>query len=457
MWQQGVRPVGGAVALQAIDTAADRLVGWKSIGAFLGCDARTAKRWERSRAMPVHRVPGDGVPTVWADRTELRLWLRGAPAEPVAAQPVAAAPPSTPQWRQRAPAVLVGTGIAAGTAGLLLGNRSIPAAVHEAAVRAGPYDDDAAAQARYLNARFELGTRSAAGIAAAERDFQALTIRFPDRAAGYSGLADAHVLSREFGAVPDAVAFPRAAQAARTALALDPGLADAWLNRAFVAFWWQRDLSAGLAAFHEALKRAPDSAKAHHWLATALIATGDIATARTEIARARELDPNNHAIVADAAFVEISAGNYATALPALEALAQLDPDFAAAHRYLALGYLMTARDADYLREAATTARLIGRRNQLARVELAASRWRSGGRRAMLDQLIINAVAAEARGDGCINDIIGLHALAGDRIGALRWLANAKARHPNDSVFLPNDPMMIAWRHDPAVLHAASAS
>ncbi len=447
----------------------DRLVGWKAIGAFLGCDARTAKRWEAMRSMPVHRVPGSGVPTVWADRAELRAWLGHAsvelpakstaetPAAPLAAlSPVPRGPPAVlPQrWRQRALAALLVTSVVAGGAGVMLGNRAGPATA-QAAAAVGPYDDDAAARTRYLNARFELGTRSAQGIAAATRDFQALTLRYPDRAAGYSGLADAYVLSWEFGSVPNVVAFPRAAQAARTALALDPGMADAWLNHAYVLFWWQRDIPRGLAAFREAARRAPDSVKAHHWYATAAIATGDIATARREIGRARELAPDNHAVVADAAFIELSAGNSAAAIPALEALAALDPGFVAAHRYLALADLVTGRDAQSLHEAATTARLMGRTEQAAGVARAAARWRMGGRAAMLDQLIVEAVAAEARGQGSLNDVIALCALAGDRACARHWRAEAEARPVNDLAWLPYDPMMVGWRHDPAAVAAAT--
>ena len=449
-------------------TGGDRLVGWKAIGTFLGCDARTAKRWEATRAMPVHRVPGSGVPTVWAGRVELRAWLKGEPAESPAdssfsssdARAVSAPAPVAPSsgrasWRQRALAALLVTGVVAGGTGALLGNRAGPSTA-QAAAATGPYDDDAAAQTRYLNARFELGTRSAQGIAAATRDFQALTLRYPDRAAGYSGLADAYVLSWEFGSVPNAVAFPRAAQAARTALALDPGLADAWLNHAYVLFWWQRDIPRGLAAFRVASRRAPESVKAHHWYATAAVATGDIATARREIGRARELAPDNHAVVADAAFIELSAGNSATAIPALEALAALDPDFVAAHRYLALADLITGRDAQSLREAATTARLMGRTEQAAGVARAAARWRTGGRAAMLDQLIIEAVAAETRGQGSLNDVIGLCVLAGDRAYAQHWRAVAAARPVNDLAWLPYDPMMVAWRRDPGVVAGASA-
>ena len=35
-----------------------RLRSWKEIASYFGADERTVKRWEVSRGLPVHRVPG---------------------------------------------------------------------------------------------------------------------------------------------------------------------------------------------------------------------------------------------------------------------------------------------------------------------------------------------------------------------------------------------------------------
>jgi tetratricopeptide (TPR) repeat protein len=57
----------------------ERLVSWKVIATELGCDERTAKRWERERGLPVHRVPGSKRSVVFAFRSELDNWLKTAP------------------------------------------------------------------------------------------------------------------------------------------------------------------------------------------------------------------------------------------------------------------------------------------------------------------------------------------------------------------------------------------
>src|ERR1700683_3289518 len=54
-----------------------RLDAWKEIGAFFGRDERTVKRWEITRGLPVHRVPGAGRANVYANTDELAEWLKG--------------------------------------------------------------------------------------------------------------------------------------------------------------------------------------------------------------------------------------------------------------------------------------------------------------------------------------------------------------------------------------------
>lgn len=62
-----------------------RLRGWKDISRWFGVNERTVRRWEASRGLPVHHVPGQGRATVFAFEPELRAWLvqgRAGPAEP---------------------------------------------------------------------------------------------------------------------------------------------------------------------------------------------------------------------------------------------------------------------------------------------------------------------------------------------------------------------------------------
>ncbi|HEV2378955.1 MAG TPA: hypothetical protein VG206_04070 [Terriglobia bacterium] len=53
-----------------------RLDSWKEIADYLRRDVTTVIRWERSRRLPVHRVPGLGRPAIFAYKEEIDAWVR---------------------------------------------------------------------------------------------------------------------------------------------------------------------------------------------------------------------------------------------------------------------------------------------------------------------------------------------------------------------------------------------
>ena len=66
---------GGSDGRQPV-AAQTRLRGWKEIGRRFGVDERTVKRWEATRGLPIHRVPGEARAPVFAYEGELADWLQ---------------------------------------------------------------------------------------------------------------------------------------------------------------------------------------------------------------------------------------------------------------------------------------------------------------------------------------------------------------------------------------------
>src|SRR5580704_2542464 len=94
-----------------------RLGSWKEIAAFFGSDESTVRRWEKDRALPVHRVPGGAGAKVFAYTDELAGWLKRStdglvepkpepvqPAAGVGPYPGAATTPGSARWKWRLPA-----------------------------------------------------------------------------------------------------------------------------------------------------------------------------------------------------------------------------------------------------------------------------------------------------------------------------------------------------------------
>lgn len=82
-----------------------RLRGWKEIGRWFGVDERTVKRWEASRGLPVHRVPGEARAPVFAYEAELAQWLQSREGAGAAA---AAPEAGMPEGRRRGAMALIG-------------------------------------------------------------------------------------------------------------------------------------------------------------------------------------------------------------------------------------------------------------------------------------------------------------------------------------------------------------
>ena len=456
-------------ALGRLSVHPQRLVGWKSIGQFLSCTERTARRWEVYRALPVYRVPGGTRSSVWAHADELAAWLRALPTEtraempglPAAAAAIAGGEPATElpietagvapggtgatsrrRWLQTVASVVIVSLAAAGVVSMTHGRRP--------EVPRTDVGRNREAHETMLRARFELATRTPDGLAAAQRDFRRVVELYPRTAAAWSGLADTYLLIRQFGNVPDDAAYPEAAKAARAAINLDPHLADAWLDQAFIAFWWEGDWPRAFRAFETALRLDPTAANAFHWYATALVSHGDFAKSLQMIGRARELDPGNRAIVADEGWLQFIAGYRTQGLATLERMVKIDPSFLSWHAYLARAYLVLSRDADFLREARLAAELRGQADALASLDVAERQYLAGGRAALLDQLTASATQAWEHGAGSPVVIARYRALAGDDEGVAHWLAIAEAQHDHHLPGLRSDPELADYRNRPQV-------
>jgi Tfp pilus assembly protein PilF len=290
-----------------------RLDTWKEIGAFFGRDERTVKRWEVTRGLPVHRVPGGGRANVYANTDELIEWLKGknvtddpasvtvAPANSEAQTiPEAGsvekndtprdaatggrrigdrresvhASSAAAQWQKTLYAVVVLAILA--VAGILIVTRrnSSARAARMATSASVPHVIDPDAKQFYLKGIYYFNKRTPETLNQAVDLFTQAVVRDPQYADAYVGLADCYNLLREYSVMPAAEAYPRAQAAAKRAIALDDSLSGAHSSLAFVDFYWTWDVPGAQREFERAIELDPKSELAHHWYATFLLALG---------------------------------------------------------------------------------------------------------------------------------------------------------------------------------------
>ena len=144
----------------------------------------------------------------------------------------------------------------------------------------------------YLLARALVRERGRAGLARA-RTLMARAVRAdPDYAPAWATLSYATGLSSETlgGSLPVDQAVSEALAAARRAVAIDPGSAEANLALG-AALSYSGDQRGSVAALRRAIALDPDSATVRHVLALTCLALPDPRCAETEARRAIDLDP----------------------------------------------------------------------------------------------------------------------------------------------------------------------
>jgi TolB-like protein/Tfp pilus assembly protein PilF len=154
-------------------------------------------------------------------------------------------------------------------------------------------------------------------------------------ALAWSGLADAWVNMGFYGYAPRDAALVRGAEAAETAVALDPELAEARASLGQVRLEQLRMLEAE-QQLRRAVELNPGYGEAWYWYGLVLWAMGRYEQAEENVARAMRLDPVNPALRVTASRFHVARGDPETARTILREAVELEPDFAYGHMSLAL-------------------------------------------------------------------------------------------------------------------------
>jgi tetratricopeptide (TPR) repeat protein len=379
----------------------ERLNSWKEIAAHLKCGERTAKRWEKTRSLPVRRLPG-GPGLVFALTSEIDIWqlsLAGVemdaaaeteadpaspfPFVPTSHLPVPAVSTSNSFWVRTAVALLVAIVLSGSVVGWLYyrHNRAGGNPARAASSEESRESSNREAQELYLRGHYLLSQRTASSLTQAIDLFTQATVRDPHFAAAYAGLADSYLLIREYGHMPDAEAYPRALAASQRAISLDPSSADAHCSYAFILNYWFWDFPAAEKEFQRAIALDPNDPQTHHWYATSLFSAGRFDDALKEIDIARRLDPDSIAVLATRGLL-LASVNVGAGRAFLEQMEKANPRFPAIPNYLSGIYERLNDWPQYIEEMEKLAKLNGDAPTLALMKSANKDLKANGLVAM---------------------------------------------------------------------------
>ncbi|HKC89057.1 MAG TPA: protein kinase [Blastocatellia bacterium] len=307
------------------------------------------------------------------------------------------------------------------------------------------YTENAAAYQAYLKGRYHWNQRTAKGIRKAIESFQEAIKLDDDYALAYAGLADCYCLASIYGAAPPRAVMPRAKVAARTALDLDDGLAEAHTSLAAALVWFDWDWEASEREFKRAIELNPHYAVAHHWYGSVLLsAQGRFDEALASERRALELEPLSLVINSNLGFICYQAGRFDEAKGHLLRTLEMDDNFVYARFHLGLCHAH-----------------LGSYDQ-AIAELERAMEQAGGRGALIQAALGYAYAVAGRRDEALRILAQLQSFPmnrdvspfylamiysglGDKEQALKWLESAYEERYNWLVWLRSEQMFEPLR------------
>lgn len=300
-------------------------------------------------------------------------------------------------------------------------------------------------RAAYLRGRHYVEKPTAANLGRAIIAFEEALDADPLDAAAYAGLGDSYLRLGLLNALPPAESFPKARVAAERAIALDSTNAAGYATLGFARMYYDWDWVGAERAFRRALRLDPRSALAHDWYAYLLTVEGRFGEARSEMARARALDPLSVAIATDGGFVAFYGGRLAESRTLLKDALTMAPEVPAAHLWLGRVEQLEGNSAGAIAHYEATGPL-----RTWAPTIAALGYVHGmrGSRALAREALDSLVALERRQYVSAYAFALVHAALGDRDAAFAALNRAVDERTHWVVWLVRDKRWDPIRGDP---------
>lgn len=292
-----------------------------------------------------------------------------------------------------------------------------------------------AAYQHYLQGRYEFARFTPASMRDSVEHFQAAVELDPEYTQAWLGLANVLMRSPVSGEVPPLEYYPRAIEAARRALELDPDSAEAYAYLGWIAQWYEWDWDASEAYFQRAIELNPNETEAYFGYAHLLGVMGRSEQALMMIRRARELSPNYSLAAALEGGFMMGAGKREEALRHLEASFRLGEDLWLFRIILGSAYFANGQPEEGLAQYEQAEILSGGSTWVVANKL--SRLRSMGREGEAEALFNDLIEQSQQRYVPAYDMAVANTAMGDLETALTMLERAVELRDPKSIFLRN--------------------
>lgn len=303
----------------------------------------------------------------------------------------------------------------------------------------------------YLKGRFNWHRRTQESLRSAAEHFEQAVELAPKYAPAWAGLADAYAVLGFYDFLPPSDAFPKAQDAARRALELDPQNASAEATMGYAALYYDWNIPKAETRFRRAIALDPNNTKAHQWYGNLLTAAGRFDEAEHEMRRAQQLEPLSVIASAALGWALYHAGRFEDALDQYRITLALDPNFELA--YLWSGWALEALGR--YDEALSTLEDAAKRSGGSGISLAslARLHALRGERAKAELILTQL--KNSKGYVPAYEISKAWFALGAGDEADQWLQRAFEQRSHSLVFLRVDPQLTKYRQEPAWVRVAA--
>jgi TolB-like protein/Tfp pilus assembly protein PilF len=300
----------------------------------------------------------------------------------------------------------------------------------------------------YLEGRYFWNKRTPEGFAKAITLFRKSIQIDPNYPPPYAGLADCYQLlgSAPYTALPPQEAFPKAEEAAKSALELDETLAEAHVSLGTSQLVYERNIAEAKKEFLRALELRPDYATGHQFYAYYLTSVGRLDEAIAERQKAVELDPLSPLLASALGEAYYQARQFDGSIAQNERALELDPSFAIA--LVNLGRAYQVKGMHQQARAAFQKILALSPDEPAVLALLGHEYASSGEQAHANRIIAKLKEMSQHRYLPSLYIALVYTGMGDKEDAFQWLDKAYAERSEYLVYLPTEPMADPLRGDP---------
>jgi TolB-like protein/DNA-binding winged helix-turn-helix (wHTH) protein/Tfp pilus assembly protein PilF len=343
---------------------------------------------------------------------------------------------------------------------LALQNRVSSAIVNEIRINLTPEDRARLAKnpaiapeayENYLKGRFYWNKRSDENLIKAIGYFEQATHQDPYYALAYAGLSDCYAIigATIFGTMPVDEAAPKAREAARRALDIDPDLAEAETSLATLKFNYDWDWSGAEEGFQRAIQFNPSYATAYQRYSLYLMAMGRFQDGFQQINKARELDPLSISINFSLGWRLYMARQYDRAIEQLRNTLEMDPSYELPHLVLGQAYEQKGAFALAIPELRKAVDLS--HGTPLMISALAHAYARAGNKEEAEKLLIDMVHQSKKQYVSPYYFAVVHVGLGENEKAMEWLEKAFTDRSNGLVFMKVEPELDNLRSSPRFL------